>query len=112
MAVDLAIHDALVLTADERNRLYERGTVCITDGCIEEVRPSRAGDGELEASTVIDGNGKLVMPGLVNAHTHLEMTPLIGALGNGRLRSRSLFSPTHQRSLQNASSLRASCPPR
>ena len=47
MTVDLAIHDALVLTADERNRLYERGTVCITDGCIEEVRPSRAGDGEL-----------------------------------------------------------------
>ena len=35
MAVDLAIHDALVLTADERNRLYERGTVCITDGCID-----------------------------------------------------------------------------
>ncbi len=79
MTADLAIHDALVITADERNRLYERGTVRITDGCIEEVRPSRQGDGDVEASTVIDGNGKLVMPGLVNAHTHLEMTPLIGA---------------------------------
>jgi hypothetical protein len=79
MGVDLLIHDALVLIVDERNRLYKRGTVLVTDGCIEDVRTSRGGDSEIDASTIIDGNGKLVMPGLVNAHTHLEMTPLIGA---------------------------------
>ena len=78
MGVDLLIHDALVLTVDERNRLYERGTVLVTDGCIEDVRTSRGENSEIDASTIIDGNGKLVMPGLVNAHTHLEMTPLIG----------------------------------
>jgi cytosine/adenosine deaminase-related metal-dependent hydrolase len=74
----LLVHDALVLTVDERNRLYERGTVLVTDGCIEDVRTSRGGNSEIDASTIIDGNGKLVIPGLVNAHTHLEMTPLIG----------------------------------
>ena len=44
MGVDLLIHDALVLIVDERNRLYKRGTVLVTDGCIEDVRTSRGGD--------------------------------------------------------------------
>ncbi len=79
MSVDLAIHDALVLTVDDRNRLYERGTILVDDGFIQNVWPSRAEDEAIEATTVIDGDGKLAMPGLVNAHTHLEMTPLIGA---------------------------------
>jgi cytosine/adenosine deaminase-related metal-dependent hydrolase len=82
MPVEVAIADALVLTVDERNRLYERGTVLVDDGRITEVRPSEDGDGEIEATHTIDGDGRLVMPGLVNAHTHLELTPLIGAFSD------------------------------
>src|SRR6056297_3117104 len=82
MNADIAIHDAFVLTVDERNRLYERGTVLIEDGRITDVRSSRDDDAELAADLVIDGEGKLVMPGLVNAHTHLELTPLLGALSD------------------------------
>ncbi|WP_415378927.1 amidohydrolase family protein [Halosimplex sp. TS25] len=82
MAVDAAIHDALVLTVDDRNRLYERGTVLVDDGQITEVRKSRDSDADITAQHVIDGDGKLVMPGLVNAHTHLELTPLIGAFSD------------------------------
>jgi cytosine/adenosine deaminase-related metal-dependent hydrolase len=82
MAADIAIHDALVLTVDDRNRLYERGTVIIEDGRITEVRSSRDDDADIAAARVIDGEGKLVMPGLVNAHTHLELTPLIGAFSD------------------------------
>ncbi|OYR84370.1 hypothetical protein DJ72_05735, partial [Halorubrum distributum] len=69
MTADCVIHDAFVLTVDERNRLYERGTVLIEDGRITDVRSSRDDDAELAADLVIDGEGKLVMPGLVNAHT-------------------------------------------
>jgi len=82
MTVDIAISNALVLTVDERNCLYERGTVLIDDGRITEVRASEDGDGEIEATHTIDGDGRLVMPGLVNAHTHLELTPLIGAFSD------------------------------
>ncbi|MDS0474659.1 amidohydrolase family protein [Natrinema sp. 1APR25-10V2] len=82
MAADIAIYDAYVLTVDDRNRLYERGTVLIEDGRITEVRASRDDDADIAAARVIDGEGTLVMPGLVNAHTHLELTPLIGAFSD------------------------------
>ncbi|MGB9985493.1 amidohydrolase family protein [Salarchaeum japonicum] len=82
MAADIAIHDAYVLTIDDRNRLYERGTVLIEDGRITEVRAAQDDDADIAADRVIDGEGKLVMPGLVNAHTHLELTPLMGAFSD------------------------------
>ncbi|SNZ03714.1 5-methylthioadenosine/S-adenosylhomocysteine deaminase [Natronoarchaeum philippinense] len=82
MTADIAIHDAYVLTVDDRNRLYERGTVLIEDGRITDVRSSRNDDANIAAARVIDGEGTLVMPGLVNAHTHLELTPLIGAFSD------------------------------
>ncbi|QLH77993.1 amidohydrolase family protein [Halosimplex rubrum] len=82
MAADIAIHDAFVLTVDDRNRLYERGTVLVEDGRITEVRSSQDADADIAADRVIDGEGKLVMPGLVNAHTHLELTPLLGAFSD------------------------------
>ncbi len=58
-------------------------------GWIAAARPSRrsrrgratdagAADAEGEATEWIDGRGKLLMPGLVNLHTHLPMTLLRG----------------------------------
>jgi cytosine/adenosine deaminase-related metal-dependent hydrolase len=86
MTPDTVIHDALVLTVDTDDRLIENGTLVIEDGRIEAVRPSREGDRNISADRVIDGDGRLVMPGLVNAHTHLELTPLIGAFSDLSLR--------------------------
>jgi len=40
MGVDIAITDALVLTVDKHNRIYERGTVLIEDGRITVVQPT------------------------------------------------------------------------
>lgn len=83
---DVVVHDALVLTVDDDNRLFERGTVVVENGRITAVRPTRDGDADAAGAHVIDGEGMLTMPGLVNAHTHLEMTPLIGAFSDLDLR--------------------------
>lgn len=88
MAPDILLHDATVLTVDENNHLYRNGTVVVEDGVIREVRPSKPADSESAADTVIDGHDRLVMPGLVNAHAHLELTALTGAfseMGVGEL---------------------------
>ena len=82
MTETIRIHDALVLTVDDENRLFERGTIRIEGDRIAAVRRSREGDEAAEADRVIDGDGLLAMPGLVNAHTHLELTPLIGAFSD------------------------------
>lgn len=42
MPVDVSITDTLVLTVDERNRLYERGTVLVDDGRITRFDRPRA----------------------------------------------------------------------
>lgn len=63
----ILIHGAQVLDAAGPRR----GSVLIEGNTIEEVSDSLSpGD----ADTVIDGHGKLIIPGLVNTHTHLSMT--------------------------------------
>jgi len=64
-----AIANALVLPLTETRRSFE-GFVRVNDGAIVEV-----GAGALPRSAaadqVIDGRGCVLMPGLINAHTHL-----------------------------------------
>ena len=85
---DLVVHDAVVVTMNPDNRIYTSGTVLVRDGRITDIRPSDDADSEIDASRVIDGDGRLVMPGLVNAHAHLELSALSGAFSEmdaGRL---------------------------
>ncbi|TKX52875.1 N-ethylammeline chlorohydrolase, partial [Halorubrum sp. SS7] len=82
MPSDIVIHDAYVLTVNDSNQLYERGTLRIDDGRITDVRTTENEDAIADADHVIDGDGMVAMPGLVNTHTHLELTPLIGAFSD------------------------------
>ncbi|MEN6330075.1 MAG: amidohydrolase family protein [Methanobacteriaceae archaeon] len=51
-----------------------KGSVLIENDLIVEVGPA----GKDQADMVIDGEGKVLIPGLVNTHTHLSMTLLRG----------------------------------
>jgi 5-methylthioadenosine/S-adenosylhomocysteine deaminase len=74
VSVDLLIRDArYILMCDESGSVVEHADIAINDGRIVSV-----GDPDSHADTVIDGAGLLVMPGLVNLHTHLAMTLLRG----------------------------------
>ncbi|MEM2849413.1 MAG: amidohydrolase [Candidatus Bathyarchaeia archaeon] len=62
-----------IVTQDERRRLLKKTSVLIKDGVIEDVnRDLNRGD------MIIAGKGKVLMPGLINTHTHLSMSLLRG----------------------------------
>jgi len=71
---DILIKDGHVITMDPKRRVFERGSVAIDGDKIVAVGK----DVKEKADIVIDAKGKVVLPGLVNAHTHLSMTLLRG----------------------------------
>ena len=79
---DLLLTNAHILTMDEQFTVHARGAIAITGGAIVAV-----GDvgGDYEPAETIDCHGRVVMPGLVNAHTHAPMTLLRGLADDLRL---------------------------
>jgi 5-methylthioadenosine/S-adenosylhomocysteine deaminase len=69
---DILIHNYTILPMDNRGIIKE-GLIAIKNGTIiyagEEAKAPR-----MKAEKVIDGRGKVAMPGLVNCHTHSAMT--------------------------------------
>jgi 5-methylthioadenosine/S-adenosylhomocysteine deaminase len=68
--VDLLVTGGTVVTMDAERRVHECGFVAVKDGRIVAVGP---GPGNIAAEQVLDATGKAVVPGLINAHTHLPM---------------------------------------
>ena len=78
MTVDVVIRDAqFALMCDESGGVRRDVSIAIDGGRIVSV----GGDAP-EAHTVIDGRGMVIMPGMVNLHTHLPMTLLRGVAEN------------------------------
>ncbi len=64
----------MVVTMDQDYNVISDGAVVIRNDQIVDVGESDQLSSAYQAKKVIDGNGKLVMPGLVNVHTHSPMT--------------------------------------
>jgi len=79
---DVLLTNAHVLTMDDRFSAYEPGSVAIGGHAILAVGDVAA---QYEANETIDCAGRVVMPGLVNAHTHAPMTMLRGLADDLRL---------------------------
>ncbi len=74
MTYDLVIHNGTIVTVNASFEIIPNGLICISADKLERVE-SMPNDQSLPASKVsIDAAGGLIMPGLVNTHTHLPMT--------------------------------------
>jgi len=65
---------AMILCLGEADTIYDNGYLLIEDNRIVEVGDSRSLPENLAADEILDCTGRLIMPGLVNAHTHTPMT--------------------------------------
>jgi cytosine/adenosine deaminase-related metal-dependent hydrolase len=74
---DLIITHAYVLTMNASKQVYEDGAVVIKGGQIMAVGPSSI-RANYTAPKTIDAAGDIVMPGMINTHTHVSMTVFRG----------------------------------
>ncbi len=74
MHLDTLIVNGILVTVNPDFEIIENGWLGIKDGRIVGVQPHRPGFLLPSAIETIDANGGIVMPGLVNTHTHLPMT--------------------------------------
>lgn len=68
----LAIEHGLVLTMDETGQVIEDGRV-VVEGCDIVAVERCTSDPVPNCDLVIDATGRIVLPGLINSHTHLCM---------------------------------------
>lgn len=75
---DLLISHGILLTMDADDTIIADGALLIHEGRIAEIGASREVSARHPRVETIDASGMVVMPGLVNTHTHLPMTLLRG----------------------------------
>ena len=83
--VDLLLINAHILTMDEDLHQYDPGGIAIKGKAIVGVGPESEIKETYAANEIIDCAGKILMPGLVNAHTHVPMTLMRGLADDLRL---------------------------
>ena len=76
--IDLIIKGDYVVSMDEAGTIFEDGAVAINDSLIIAIGPADEITANYSASEVLDGDHRIVTPGLVNGHSHAAMTLLRG----------------------------------
>jgi putative selenium metabolism protein SsnA len=67
----LLIGNGRVITRDEVQPYLPDGCVAIRDNVIVEIGPTREIRDKYPGSVFVDAGGRVIMPGLINTHTHL-----------------------------------------
>ena len=83
--VDILFINAHILTMDENLTQHTLGALAVTGDAIVAVGPEDEIKKEYTAKETVDCKGKILMPGLVDAHTHVPMTLLRGIADDLRL---------------------------
>ena len=72
--VDLIIRGGTIVTMDNERRVIEDGSVVVLGGRIVAVGTQAEMDAKYTARETLDARGRVVIPGLINGHTHVPMT--------------------------------------
>lgn len=72
--VDLIVRGGTIVTMDGERRVIEDGAVVIVGGRIKAIGARAEMEAQYAARETIDATGKVVIPGLINGHTHIPMT--------------------------------------
>jgi 5-methylthioadenosine/S-adenosylhomocysteine deaminase len=76
--IDLIIEGDYVVTMDAAGTVVENGALAIDDGLIIAIGPAADINVEFNAEGHLAGDNRIVMPGLINGHSHAAMTLLRG----------------------------------
>ena len=69
---DILVYNGTILTMDDRNRTIPNGLLAISGNTIGHIGQDEKGS--LKAQKELDAEGGLILPGLINGHTHAAMT--------------------------------------
>jgi 5-methylthioadenosine/S-adenosylhomocysteine deaminase len=83
--VDTLFLNVHILTMDQDYHQYSKGALAVRQNGIVAVGEEGSIKKEYQAKEIIDCGGKVMIPGMVNAHTHVPMTLLRGLADDLRL---------------------------
>ncbi|MES9980010.1 MAG: amidohydrolase family protein, partial [Candidatus Thiodiazotropha sp. 6PLUC5] len=76
--VDLLIHAEWIVPVVPENQVLSHHTLAVDGGRIHAILPRAEAESEYQASQVYDLPGQVLIPGLINTHTHASMSLLRG----------------------------------
>jgi 5-methylthioadenosine/S-adenosylhomocysteine deaminase len=83
--VDLVIRGGTVVTMDAQSKVIDNGAVAVRGNSIVAVGSQAVITSKYHARRTVDAAGKVVMPGLINTHTHVPMVFFRGIADDLRL---------------------------
>jgi 5-methylthioadenosine/S-adenosylhomocysteine deaminase len=73
-AVDLIIRGGTLVTMDAQKRVIENGAIAVKNSEIIAVGTTSEIDGRFSSKQILNATGKVIIPGLINTHTHVPMS--------------------------------------
>ena len=70
--VDVVLEGGIVVTLDEERRIYDPGYIVVDGGSIVDL--GSGSSNSYNAKKTIDASGKVILPGIINAHNHLDQS--------------------------------------
>jgi 5-methylthioadenosine/S-adenosylhomocysteine deaminase len=79
---DLLITSGTIVTMDAQRHVIEDGAIAVRGGVIVAIGPTAEIIAKYSGARAVNARGRIVLPGLINTHTHAPMTLLRGIAGD------------------------------